>query len=402
MSDTHANLLLSLFQWRPSDKRISAENFLTEAFVYCLRVNVELRKSWLDNILGQAISDADFVITTRASHLDDERASTIYPDIDIRGTLASGEGFTVLVEVKWGAPYSKEQIGKYDRLLASAENPHLVFISPSAMDCRRAEGDSESLTSTFRAVRWDQLFSYLSASSDGCRATRELLEFMDQQGLSPQEPISQSLLGQYLATKHFTKRLWRYCEKLMNEFDWDFLPKYYQAPEVQSVKEQYGRVAIVFMRSGWNGTITIGFLYSNHDHKVKFADGSDNSVDLMMRIESFSNVDGRDEVVSILRRKVAEARKAGGVVHVASGSSKENGHTLYISQKSLQEYLADDSELNQLAAMHQQIKDWSKALFRDGELEVALNRLDAQQPQELTATLSARIDGLAEALPADR
>lgn len=402
MSDTEPNLLLSLFQWRPSETKTSAENFLTEAFVYCLRVNERLRKSWFEDILEQAISDADVIISTRASYIDEERASTIYPDIDVRGTLASGEAFTLLVELKWGAPYNRAQIAKYDRLIASEENPYLVFISPSAMDCRLAEGDGAALNSTFRAVRWDQLYLYLSACCEHCRATRELLIFMDQQGLSPQEPISQNLLEQYLATKNFTKRLWRYCEKLINEFDWDFLPENYQVPAQQSVRDQYGRVAIVFMRPHWNGTITVGFLYSNHDHKVKFADGSDNSIDLMMRIEAAQNVHGRDEVLSVLTRKVTETKKAGGVVLLGNDRANANRHTLFIAQKSLKDYLAHADEFSQLAAMHQQIKDWAMALFSDGELEVALDRLDGSQRVKSMATTPAQVEGMAAVEETDR
>lgn len=172
------------------------------------------------------------------------------------------------------------------------------------------------------------------------------------------------------------KGLKRYCEKLLHEYGWHLLPAIYQEPEKQSVSDQFGRMAIVFRRADWNGTITAGFLYSNHDHKVRFADGSDNSVDLMMRIECGPTAAGRNAVVTALRKKTAKARACGGVIHLADDPGNANRHTLFIAQRSLSEFLGEADEAAQLTAMHAQIEVWANALFEDGELEAALTRFD--------------------------
>lgn len=376
MSYSRPNLFISLFQWRPVDGRTPGENFLTEAFVYCLHKNATFRMQWLRKMLGSAAIDAGLMISTRTSHLDDERETTIYPDIDIRGVLTSGEPFSLIVEVKWGARYDHSQIAKYDRLITGQPNAHLVFLSASSIDCHNAKAQSVSLGSAFHVFEWQQIYSLLAALSQDCQSSQELVEFMRMHGLSPPEPISQTLLQSYITARDFTKRLRRYCEKLWNELPWDFLPPDYQDARRQEVKDQYGRVAIIFHRHDWNGTITIGFLYSNQDHRVKFADGSDTSVDLMMRVEAHPGVVGRAEVASALRKRANEVRQCGGVVRLAGDRDNQNPHTLFIAQRSLSEFLDNSDETAQLLAMHKQIVDWSAALFRGGELEVALKRFD--------------------------
>lgn len=376
MKDSQRNLFISLFQWRPVDVRRSGENFLTEAFVYCLHKNETFRSHWLRKILGSDVIDSGLRISTRASHLDDERETTIYPDIDIRGVLTSGQPFSLLVEVKWGARYDHAQIAKYDRLIAGKPNSHLVFLSANSIDCRNASTQRGSLRSAFHVFEWQQTYSLLATLSKDCRSSQELVEFMHIHGLSPPEPITQTVLQSYVTTRDFEKRLRRYCEKLLNELPWDFLPLHYQDATRQAVKDQYGRVAIVFPRHDWNGTITIGFLYSTHDHQVKFANGGDASVDLMMRIEANPAVIGRTEVVSALQKRVGQVRQCGGVVHLAGDRGNQNPHTLFIAQRSLSEFLGNSNETGQLLAMHQQIRDWSTTLFGDGELENALKRFD--------------------------
>jgi len=376
MSDTQPNLFSSLFQWRPRETKLSAENFLTESFFYCLQVNETFRSFWLGQILGQDLRSVELTVTTRASHVDDEREITIYPDIDIRGSFSDGRTFALLIEVKWGAPYDRNQIRKYDRLLGKVDCPHLVFISPSRADCYRATKDAGSLRSTFQAIQWEAVHRNLSEFSEHCRTTKELEEFMDRQGLSARKPLSSVEIEHFLASRSVMKGLKRYCEKLLHEYSWHSLPAIYQEPEKQSVSDQYGRMAIVFRRSGWNGTITVGFLHSNHDHKVKFADGSNNSVDVMMRLECGPSITGRDAVVAALRKGAAKARACGGVVQLAGDPGNANRHTLFIAQRSLSEFLDEVDEAAQLTTMHAQIEAWADALFKDGELEEALTSFD--------------------------
>lgn len=383
-ANMNANLLTSLFKWKPTETKTPAENFLVEAFVYTLKVNADFCQAWLTRILGQPVDHSGLDIKTRVTHIDDERATSIYPDIDISGVLADGQPFWLLVEAKWGASYDLQQIYKYARIRRELLSPTIAFVGANAVECHNAQHDYQtgklgkpSEIAAFTALQWSEVHSILRDHSANCRASRELEEFMREQGLSALEPISASLLTHYLETRNFVRRLQRYCEKLLREFPWEFLPGLYKSDQLKSVKDQYGRVAIVFARPGWNGTMTIGFLYSNHDHKVKFADGSDNSVDLMMRIEADPKAVGREEVIDVLRRKCESVRGAGGVVRLAGDVGNSNRHTLLIAQRSLAEFLGPETEFDQLERIYDQIRQWVRALF-DDEVEGALAKWNSE------------------------
>lgn len=375
MQPTSPNLLISLFAWRPREGVNPAENFLTEAFVYILRTNRLFRENWLTELLGEPIDDSSLVIDTRSSHSNMESGTTIFPDVDIRGDFASGKPFTLLIEIKWGAPYVAAQLLKYDRLLKSKPNPHLVFLCARGADYRTAVKDAGSIEhSEFHPLLWETVFVALQNAAVACQNSKELLGFMHHQGLSPAEPISAAMAEAYITSKPIIERFQRYAEKLLREFDWNILPPPHRNIESAMVRDRYGRVAIEFA-PGLHGTITIGFLYDNKDHAVPFADGTSNSIDLMMRIEASPRAKGRDLANKAIKLRTAEVRTAGGVVHCAGDGVNRNRHTLCIAQRSLTHFLSNQGESDQLQAMYDQVKAWSAALFADGTVGDALAQL---------------------------
>lgn len=382
------NLFQSLFTWRPSENKTSSENFLTEAFVYCLRINQRFCQAWLSELIGTAVDVSDLTIVTRASHRDEDQAAVVYPDIDIQGRLTSGERFKLLVEVKWNAPYDPEQLRKYSRLL-SGPKACLVFISPQARDCQRAAQDAVLLGSNFKSLRWDQVHRKLALFASDCRMTRELVEFMDFQGLGASSPISEQMLFHYLQSRDFLPRLLHYTRKLHNEYDWDFLPAFYHSRNCQEVRDVYGRIGISFRPRGWNGAISVGFLYSTFDHKVPFADGSNAGVDVVLRIECAPRAPHRAIAEAAVRHVADEARKAGGIIRIAGDPENGNAHTLLLAQRSLSDFLKFSTESEQLDQIYQQIRAWAESLFADGSLGEALAFLVEPEPKDHTPANTA-------------
>lgn len=365
MQSADRNLLLNLFAWRPRQNITPAENFLTEAFAHALRQNREFRSNWLGEILGQSVDDGSLIIETRASYPDVETGTTIFPDIEIRGDLTQGAPFILLIEVKWGARYFRSQLKRYDALLISRPNAHLAFLCASDSDYNVASRDAASLVhAEFHPILWETVFVSLQNWSENCLYSKDLLEFMHHHGLSPGEPISESMADAFIASKKIFERFRRYTEKLRREFDWSFLPVAYRDTESAKITDRYGRVAIEFAPYR-HGVISIGFLYDNRDHRVPFADGSSNSIDLMMRIEASPKARGRDLVSTAIEAKAAELRHAGGVFRLNSDGTARNRHTLFIAQRSLADFLKYQTEREQLRAMHDQVKTWSQTLFVD-------------------------------------
>jgi len=281
----------------------------------------------------------------------------------------------MLVEVKWDAPYSRDQINKYDRLLVGTSNAHLVFICARSRDWRSAKDNAPTTKhASFRAFKWEQIFTLLQAVPGACPFTKELIGFMTSHGLNPGEPITPGMTEAYLIAKPFMPRLERYANKLMHEFDWTFLPEAYRDPTKQDLRDRWGRIAIEYAPS-WNGAISVGFLYDIGDHKVPFADGSKNGVDFFLRVEAYPNIAGRAEVNAAIQSKLPDLRSSGGVVRHDGDGISRNRHTLVILQKSLVDFL-DGSEDEQLQRLYNQAAKWSNALFADGTVAATLSKLE--------------------------
>lgn len=369
------NLLVNLFTWRPRHDVLPGENFLTEAFVHVLRINSEFRSHWLKNFLGQTVDERSVMISTRTSHTEVESGNAIYPDVDIRGDLESGASFHLLIEVKWGAAYSPSQLISYGRLLQGKKNPHLVFLCARNIDYRRAISDATRFEhAKLHPVLWESVYEVLERTKTNCPFSKELLGFMSHHGLSPAQPMSKEMAEAYIASKPIFSRFQRYAEKLLHEYPWTILPASYQDSASANVRDRYGRVALEFVPS-WNGAITVGFLYDNRDHAVPFADGTGNSIDLMMRIEAAPKALNRDIVNTAIAVKAEAVRRTGGVVRTAGDGVNGNRHTLFIVQKSLTDFLDRPSEGEQLQVMYEQIERWANALFSDGLVGDALNQL---------------------------
>lgn len=370
-----ANLLLNLFTWRPRDSVTPGENFLTEAFVHVLRVNAAFRLKWLMYLLGEAIDPHSAIIATRAVHIDQDSETTLFPDVEIRGQLEVGTPFHVLVEIKWGANYDFSQLQRYDRLLETSENPHLVFLCARSEDYQAARKDAGRFVhAKFSANLWESVFDALQETSTGCPFSKELLGFMSHHGLSPGRPITRAMVEAYVASKPLFSKFHRYAEKLLHEFDWTILPSVYQDTASVGVRDRFGRVAVEFAPK-WNGAITIGFMYDNRDHAIPFAGDTPDGIDLIMRIEASPQAKGRDLATAAIRRKAASVRAAGGVVRLNSDGVNGNRHTLLIAHRSLNDFLDSSVEGDQLHAMYGQVKAWSEALFSDGTVGAALAQL---------------------------
>jgi len=67
MDDTSPNLFRALFDWRPREAMRPAENFLTESFVYVIRMVPQARALWLREVLGEDFDDGSLSWNTRAS-----------------------------------------------------------------------------------------------------------------------------------------------------------------------------------------------------------------------------------------------------------------------------------------------------------------------------------------------
>ncbi|WP_018964112.1 PD-(D/E)XK nuclease family protein [Ancylobacter sp. FA202] len=381
MDAASPNVFLSLFEWRPRDRMTPAENFLTEALVYVLRTNDELRSAWVKLLTDRDPDPASVKIVTRSSY-EGPAGTTIYPDIDICGRFLDESEFTILIENKWSSAYQKRQIEQYCHLIDDYINPFVVFICADFKDYNLARTYVPPNNGIgFKALRWEDVYAFLYSAESRNGLLGELIAFMDRHALSARPPITPSMIQAYLESKNFLSKLDRLAKKLLMEHDWKRIPEWNNASEPHRVRDIYGRVAIEFAPEDWNGTITIGFLHNNGDHGVPFADGTANSIDVILRIEANPALgDRRSEALRVLAAKRGGLASAGVVVRLQGDGENKNRHTLIIVQRSLLDVIREKpTEREQAQAIYSQVNAWLEALFNDGQLAAALDTLSGRR-----------------------
>ena len=210
---------------------------------------------------------------------------------------------------------------------------------------------------------------------------------MEAQGLNPSTPLNTAGLRAIAQVPKIKEQLRRYSEKLLAEFDWQFLERRYRednAPTFPCVKDRYGKIAIEFITQDWVPSIDVGFLYDTTDHKVTFI-RQDDGIDLTLRISADPVQNRRiDPILSELHRgrdrieKLEETQRQRHFTRVLIKGEKStrNPWTLLIAQKCLVHVIENcDSEAKQLEAIYGCLRQWLTALFSDPNLEMALKTL---------------------------
>jgi hypothetical protein len=208
---------------------------------------------------------------------------------------------------------------------------------------------------------------------------KEFLFFMKTQGLGPVAAVTAEKLKAFVESNDLLSQLSVFCRKLADEYKWEIIPARYHGKAPLPVENRWGRVGIEFAGANWSPTVTLGFLYSDADHKVPLTDPS-RSIDLFLRIEANPRLNPNPEsLLLVLRQKIPTLLQRADRASVKDDPSNGNPHTLLIVQRSLAKELSGIQETHaQLEKIHETLSGWLSALFQDGTLEPDLVKLKWQ------------------------
>lgn len=140
----------------------------------------------------------------------------MYPDITIRGQYKTGKRFLVIIENKWDSDANTDQLKTYRQL---EQGSRLVFISPSAGQNALARQCCDC------AFRWDDIFKALAPFGGTNRNVASFLEFLSEQSLGPQEPLSLDQIAAYVHASRVPECCYALAGHLTSElWSWGFLP----------------------------------------------------------------------------------------------------------------------------------------------------------------------------------
>ena len=369
------NLFNDLFNVRIREGHSPKENFLSECFAHVLRTQQRACETWVSEICGRSLNLAKFSVSTRSSQIDPLKNRVIFPDLRIEATTIEGEGIVVLSEHKWDSPCSNGQLEAYRRI-ADNLNPRAALVFVGAR--RDQVEEARKSRSVDKPFYWQDVYGCLKSVAIESETLKDFLDFMKAQGLGPVPAVTPEKIKAFVESKDLLSQLSVFCRKLADEYQWKSIPARYHGEPPLPVEDQYGRVAIEFVGAHWAPAITLGFLYSNSDHRVPLTEPN-NSIDLFLRIEASPKLNPNPEpVLKVLAQKVSKLRGISGQALIKGDPNNRNSHTLIIVQQSLTKVLSGITETHaQLDKIHQTLESWLSVLFQDGLLEPELIGLKA-------------------------
>jgi hypothetical protein len=264
LSDSPLDLFSSLFEFIPRENRSPKENFLTELFGYVLRTSEGAREAWVSFVLGKTVHCEVVEVTTRATERNEENRS-VYPDLQIEGTLTGEEPFSIMSEHKWDSPCDHDQLRKY-HAIAVTKQAEFCFIGANRRQLVEARKCGPAVD---KGMLWEDVFRMFNALENKSEVLKELLAFMSTQALDPGKALSIEQMNHFVRGIGFIDSLERTAHILLNEFDWESVPSRYKKLNPK-VTNRFGRVAVEFTTPEWKPTLPIGFLYDLSDYKVQF------------------------------------------------------------------------------------------------------------------------------------
>jgi hypothetical protein len=366
LSDSPLDLFSSLFEFIPGENRSPKENFLTELFSYVLRTSEGARDAWVSFVLGKTVHCEVVEVTTRATERNEENRS-VYPDLQIEGTLTGDQPFAIMSEHKWDSPCDHDQLRKY-HAIAVTKQAKLCFVGASRRQLAEAWKCGPAVDKSFL---WEDVFRMFNALENKSEVLKELLAFMSTQALDPGKPLSIEQMNHFIKGTGFIHSLERTAHILLNEFDWESVPSRYKLnPEVTN---RFGRVAVEFATPEWKPTLSIGFLYDLSDYKVQFVDVSQ-GIDLVLRLEAKPKDRGNiDDFKTLIAEKLASLTTLGAKVLVAGDKGSRNYDSMLILQCPMAPLLeGTTTDHGQAESIRDKFQSWIKLLFDDGELEAVL------------------------------
>jgi hypothetical protein len=362
------NLFQSLFVFRPREGLTPRENFLTEALAYVIRSDPIALSAWWRCVCPKIplTKARNFEFVTQHAAVDSQFGEHSIFDLVVNTSIV-GREFRCYFEHKWDCAADAKQLRKYRELIRTHPlRSRLVFIG--------ATEEQADIANSSRAcdavLLWRDIHAALARDTKNT-TTRELVSFLEKQGLGPVEPITAKQLSSARAARETLERM---ANELASapQFRWRWIPQWLRKFDPTS---RWGRAAIEFRpKMQWDPCVTIGFLYDVKDHRVKLTDPS-GGADVMLRIEAsprrFPNC---HPVITELVPKVSSLKKVASCVHIRGETS--NGHTLLLVRDSLRNTIGKlKDEQKQLKVIHNRLSKWSQVIFEDGIVAAKMQRV---------------------------
>jgi hypothetical protein len=310
-------------------------------------------------------------VRTQESFFNDRQSRRAIVDMVLRCRTTNGGDVVVFSEHKLGQSADVDQLSLYRSVLTDqAEHSAIIFIAPTIMQVADARVHDPHVI----GLLWEQVCTFL-LRQEGSPLLNQLTEFLKDQGLGPQDPLSVSRLAAY----DFGRSVPDICGRLVSRLaqrDWSFMGPCVSYPLIVS-GYRWGRIGLGtgFSPRGAAG-IFAGFLLDGTDHKVTLCDAARGG-DLALLLDAQPGV--------VIDHAVLVER-ATALRHVSPSVLGPDGLKNRWRRLIIREPLADTirgliTEEEQLDAIYGRLREWGECLLEGGRVaEAATNASEEFHP----------------------
>ncbi len=262
------SLLVSLRKYKPRENSDPVENFITEAFAWLLKSNVEVQKAVLD-LINEHVEEP-IALTLKALKIStQENFGGKFPDMVWRG-----DNEAIVFEHKVKSPLHPNQLNNYRKFINENVNDYRLVLITARKSQHAQEPDV--------ALCWEQIYKCLndllsdSQNEKLSWSINEFLELLKSEGLGPVNPVNPFAIKNYQEAIALVSQLNSVIYKSKDN-DWPLSQGY----EVDTYYK-YERLGLNFTRRDLDGKasclpgVFCGFMLDGSDCKA--ADLFDNGL----------------------------------------------------------------------------------------------------------------------------
>ena len=260
------NLLVTLSQYPPTQKKMPLENFLTEAFAWILKNNPEFSVFFIEKItrklnLTPELNIEQYEWSTQVDF--NGKHPDMLCEIDTRT-----EQVAFIFEHKIWANLHSNQLSNYKRYAKEHYGNNNVFIILISATT------AQHLQNPDLALCWLEVYTWVKDWIKENKVSdfifQDFLNFIKHLGMGPPAPISHHAILSYYPARHLKKQISNLI-KIVEKKDWGSIVKmkdldiYVEDKRGSYYGEGWGRIGLNLF-SEWHPSVFVGFLLDGEDH----------------------------------------------------------------------------------------------------------------------------------------
>lgn len=343
------SLLSSLRKYSPREKNDPLENFITEAFAWLLKNNLDFSEYFIDDIFSRM--SIEFPNKDTGEWKTQCNFDGVFPDM----VYYSNSDAIVFENKAWSKLHKNQLINYKNYAITHFTKSWVILITATK---------GQHTQSSDLALCWSDVYKIMSnwmkLGKDFSFIFEDFLQLLKDEGMGPPAPVSHESILYYFSAAKLENSIIDLMQRVKNN-GWvpktknEVLKSWVEQRNKPILKKEWGRVGFTYL--SWKPAIFVGVLLNGKDHCVKPSD-INQGPDFCL-ILSFEKIHHKDypinnyylEFIESLESKIKNLDEGWSFYHHIRDSSvrkKNKYHPVYIRKPMLNVFagseLAEEQE----------------------------------------------------------